>query len=345
MCRLQQPMSSAGRLFGVAAMAIVAACVLACNVTAAEAIKIGTLRQAYYGPVFIAQERGYFAAEGLASEIVYFDAGPPIAVAVAAGSLDFGVDGTSGALFSLCGQGVLRMIGGNQREHPGFQILAFFASNRAYAAGLKSYRDFAGHSAAVTQIGAPSHYDVVLAAEKYGFDLKQVRILPLQSISAILSALTGGTADFGPLPATTALATIQRGDAKLIAWVGDETPWQMGATFTATRTADERPATVERFLRALRKAERDYHDAFAGADERRQDNPSAAAVLKIIAAYADQPVELAAQGVGYIDPEGRVDVKDVAHQIAWFKSQGMLKGPVGVDQVIDQRYAIPLPER
>jgi hypothetical protein len=38
-------------------------------------------------------------------------------------------------------------------------------------------------------------------------------------------------------------------------------------------------------------------------------------------------------------------VTDVLRQIAWYKSQGMQEGPVSLDQVIDKRYVIPLPER
>lgn len=39
------------------------------------------------GPIFIALEKGYFAAEGLAAEFVPFD--NPIASAVVAGDIDF----------------------------------------------------------------------------------------------------------------------------------------------------------------------------------------------------------------------------------------------------------------
>jgi hypothetical protein len=47
--------------------------------------------------------------------------------------------------------------------------------------------------------------------------------------------------------------------------------------------------------------------------------------------------------VGYVDPELRLAVKDIARQIAWYRSQGMVKGEVTVDQVIDRRYVVDLP--
>jgi NitT/TauT family transport system substrate-binding protein len=48
---------------------------------AAEAIKIGLLKTAGNGGIFVALERGYFAAEGLTPTLTYFQAAQPIAVA------------------------------------------------------------------------------------------------------------------------------------------------------------------------------------------------------------------------------------------------------------------------
>ena len=48
-------------------------------------------------------------------------------------------------------------------------------------------------------------------------------------------------------------------------------------------------------------------------------------------------------GIAYDDPEARLDVKDILHQIAWFEAQGMVKGRFDPMSVIDTRYAIPLP--
>jgi hypothetical protein len=45
-----------------------------------------------------------------------------------------------------------------------------------------------------------------------------------------------------------------------------------------------------------------------------------------------------------MDPEGRLDVKDVLKQIDWFKSQGMVKPGIDAPAVIDMRYVVALPE-
>src|SRR5215217_6096343 len=51
----------------------------------AKTIRLGVLRLASAGAVFIATEKGYFKDEGLAVELKFFDAAQPIAVAVTSG--------------------------------------------------------------------------------------------------------------------------------------------------------------------------------------------------------------------------------------------------------------------
>lgn len=321
-----------------------AACVAAAGPVAAETIKIGVTKLASCAAIAIARDKGYFAAEGLTPELIYFDAQQPIAVALASGDLDFGNAAETAALYSLAGQGTLRIIGGGVSEAPSFHYLALLASNHAYAAGLTSAKDLPGHSFALTQVGTGLQYSLGLIAEKYGFNVKRVPLLPLQSNANIASALAGGRADAAIFSSTGALPLVKRGDAQLLFWVGDETGRvQANLLLTSRHMADERHDTVERFLRALRKGSHDYHDAFTDKDEKRQDGPTAPEILEIIAKYLNQPADLVKLGLPYLDPEARLDAKDVQHQIDWYRSQGLLKGEANADALIDKRYAVALP--
>lgn len=326
-----------------AAVSLLGALAFASSIASAETIKIGSQKVAG-GPLYIAAAKGYYAAEGLEPDYVFFEAGEPIAVAAASGSIDFGVAGLTGGLYSLAGQGALRLIAGQTHEVPSFRANTVAASNRAYDAGLKSVKDLAGHSVAITQIGSSFHYDLGLLADKYHFDLKSIRLMPLQTNPNSVAAAIGGSADAVVTVVGYVLPAIQRGDVKLLAFIGDETPWQLTAAFTATKTANERQDTVERFLRALRKATRDYHDAFTGADGKRQDQASAPEILDILAKYTGQSPDILKLGLGYMDAEARLDVKDVLHQIAWYRAQGMLKSDFDAASIMDKRYVVPLPE-
>jgi NitT/TauT family transport system substrate-binding protein len=311
---------------------------------AAEAIKIGIVRTLAVGPIFIAQEKGYFAAEGLQSQLVIFEAAQPIAVAAASGDIDFGVTGSSVGLYNLASQGALRIIAAGSAEEPGFKNGGFPVSNQAYAAGLQSFKDLKGHSVAVTQVGSMLHYLLGLVVEKYGIDIKSVRVLALQSNSNVSSALTGGQVDAACFPVTPTMVLIRRGDAKMLGWSGDETPGvQTNAMFTATKIANERGDMVKRFLRAYVKAAHEYHDAFTDDAGKRANGATADATMALLAKYTGQPVAEVDEAIPYVDAEARLDVKDILHQIEWFRAQGLLKSPVDGAALIDKRYAVALP--
>ena len=312
----------------------------------AEPIKIGVVKTGVSGVVFVANDKGYFAAAGVPAEIVFFESAQPVAVAAASGAIDFGMTAPSGGFYNLATQGALRIIAGAVEEAPGFNGAAYLVSAHAWADGVRSLKDFAGHTFAVSQVGSPPHYALGLLAEKYGFDLKSVRIVPLQSIANIASAVAGSQADETILTQSPALLpAVERGDIKRLGWVGNETPWQFNLAFTATRIADERADTVHRFLRAYRRGMRAYHDAFTGPDGKPAEGPAAPEFLAIMGKYLNQSAAEARLGVGYFDPDARLDVKDVLHQIAWFKAQGMLKLDGSGEEIIDQRYVVPLPDR
>jgi NitT/TauT family transport system substrate-binding protein len=310
----------------------------------AESVTVGVSRLFGASAVPIGLERGYFAAQGLDVKMVFFDSAQPIAVGVASGDIDFGIAGMSASFYTLAAQGHLRLLGTSSSEAPGFHALAYLASNVSYAAGLKTAKDFAGHSVAITQVGTGLHYAIGLAAEEYGFPMSAVTVRPLQSNSNVIAALAGNTVDAAVLPSGPAIGTEQAGKAKLIGWVSDiGVEWTTGsAIFTSTKTADGNAETVKRFVAAYRHGMNDMHNAFAGPGGKRQDGPDQPAVLAIIARFTGLAPEEILRGVAYSVKDGRISAADVDRQIAWFKSQGLLKGEVSAKELIDTRYALPL---
>jgi NitT/TauT family transport system substrate-binding protein len=71
--------------------------------------------------------------------------------------------------------------------------------------------------------------------------------------------------------------------------------------------------------------------------------PNAAELLPVVAKAAGQNPQEAGASLPYIDPEGRLDVKDVLRQLAWYRAQGLVKGAATGDEIVDSRYVVPLP--
>ncbi|HWZ40135.1 MAG TPA: ABC transporter substrate-binding protein [Bradyrhizobium sp.] len=301
--------------------------------------KIGVLRLSSSAPVFIAQDKGYFREAGLDVELKFFDAAQPIAVATTSGDVDFGITAFTAGLYNLAGKGTLKVIGGMSREKAGYPLIGYFASNNAYAAGLKTPKDLAGKRIAVTQVGSSFHYSLGLLADKYGFKLADVKIVPLQSLSNAAAALKGETVDAALLPASTARKLMDDGGAKLLGWVGDETPWQLGAVFASPRTLANK-ALVTKLLGVLDRADREYHDVILSSvkDGNAAINDKTRPLLEIIAKYTNLPVEQVVGNCAYIDPDGKLDVKNVDNQIKWLQEQGFVDKGFGADAIIDKAY-------
>ena len=301
--------------------------------------KVGVLRLSSSAPVFIAQDKGYFRDAGLDIELKFFDAAQPIAVATTSGDVDFGITAFTAGLYNLAGKGTLKVIGGMTREKAGYPLIGYFASNNAYAAGLKTPKDLAGKRVAVTQVGSSFHYSLGLLADKYGFKLADVKIVPLQSLSNAAAALKGETVDAALLPASTARKLMDDGGAKLLGWVGDETPWQLGAVFASPKTLQNK-ALVTKLLTVLDRADREYHDVILASvtDGKAAINDKTRPLLEIIAKYTNLPVEQVVGNCAYIDAGGKLDVKNVDNQIKWLQDQGFVDKGFGADAIIDKDY-------
>src|ERR1700694_3098737 len=304
--------------------------------------KVGVLRLSSSAPVFIAQDKGYFRDAGLDIELKFFDAAQPIAVATTSGDVDFGITAFTAGLYNLAGKGTLKVIGGMSREKGGYPLIGYFASNNAYAAGLKTPKDLAGKRVAVTQTGSSFHYSLGLLADKYGFKLGEVKVLPLQSLSNAAAALKGETVDAALLPASAARELVDDGGAKLLGWVGDETPWQLGAVFASPKTLTDK-SLVTKLLGALARADREYHDVILAAvnDGKAPVNEKTKPLLEIIAKYTNLPVEQVVGNCAYIDPAGKLDVRNVDNQIAWLQEQGFVDKGFAADAIIAKEYVKP----
>jgi NitT/TauT family transport system substrate-binding protein len=325
----------------VAALSMVIPAVFAgMGSAAAQKITIGVLKLASSAPVFIAQDKGYFAGEGLQAELKFFEAAQPVSVATVSGDVDVGVTGLTAGFFNLAGKGALKIIGAQSREEPGYPLGAYLASNAAYEAGLRSLKDLGGRSIAITQTGSTFHYSLGLLAEKYHFDLSAIRLVPLQSMGNMASALTGGQVEAALIPGTLALPMVNRGEAKLLGWIGDETPWQLGALFSATRTVASRRADLQKFIHAYQKGAQDYYDAFLvkGQDGKPVAGGQAPALLDILVKYTGQPADQLRTGLPFIDPHARLLVKDIYRQVAWYQSQGLVDKGVAAADILDLSF-------
>jgi NitT/TauT family transport system substrate-binding protein len=307
----------------------------------AETVKVGITRLMGYAGVPVADAMGYFKEEGITIQLVEFHSAAPIGVATASGDTDFGISGMSASFYTLASHGQLRLIASASQDHPGFHTLILVASNKAWDEGLKAPKDLPGHSVAVTQVGTSLEYSLGLIAKRERFPFDKLEIKPLQSNPNVVSALKGGTVDAALMPAGPVLPLIASQQIHSLGYVGEICDGFGGSMlFTSTAVASSKPDLVKRFLTAYRKGLQDLHNAFVGPKGERHDGPTAPKLWTILTEFTQLPQKQLDDVVPYFDPKGRIDLADVDRQIAWYKSQQLLKGDVSAGKIIDKHLAL-----
>lgn len=307
----------------------------------AEKVRIGALRFTSSSPIFIAYERGYFKNEGLDVEFKFFQGAQPVAVAIASGDADFGVTALTGGFFNLAGKGALKVIGGHFHEKAGHDGSAILASKAAFAKGLTSPKKLPGHSMAMTQVGSSFHYMTGRIAEKLSFDLKSVKLKPLQKVPNMIAALKSGQVDAMIIVPHIARPLEKAGAAKIIGWVYDYAPYQVTTLFTSTKNTRDRKAMVRRFVKAYQRGIADYRAVMLN---QKKDPAATEEMVKLIHkyVYTSRPYERAARsikaGTIYVNENARLNVGDVYKQLAWYQKQGLVAKSIKPATLVDLSF-------
>jgi NitT/TauT family transport system substrate-binding protein len=310
---------------------------------AAEAqtkVTVGALRLTSSGPVFIALDKGYFREQGLEVELKLFTAAAQPPLAVVSGDVDFAITGLTASFYNLAAKGGVKIIGAQSREEPGFNLVAYMVTNDAYAKGFHSLKDFAGKSVATTTTGSTFHYSLGKLAQKYGFDVNTVVLRQLNALPAMSAAFKGGQVDATLIPVNGARQLEKEGAGKILGWVGDETPWQLGALFTSPKNIAERRPTVEAFVRAYQKGATAYHKAFNTRDASGKivSGEGFDDMMRIMAATMQQPAELLEVGLPYVDPMGRLLVDDIYNQLAFWQGVNLVDKGAHAKDMLDLTF-------
>src|SRR5262249_37343035 len=214
-----------------------------CRAPAAEA---PTIRSSYaavsgaFAPIWVAQEKGLFGKYGVNLELKYIL--PATATqALIARSLD------------ICNPGGELIEAGRHGPHGRFMLGVL---NRAVFSlyskpDLKSFSDLKGKVIGVTQPGSTTDFVGRILVRQAGMTPgKDVRVLHLDGIPAIMTALTQGNIDAGIISAPTTLRARMAGLKELVNITEKNIPL-IHVAFASTRQyMKENPDRVRRFLQA-----------------------------------------------------------------------------------------------
>lgn len=208
-----------------------------------------TLATATFLPIYLAEERGYFKAEGFAVDIVGFRGGSDLTRALVARSVDVGVASPAGVIAAIqAGQDMKVFFGG-------FNQVPFEWYARP---PVKTAADLKGKVIGITRFGSSTDVLTRMVLARAGLDpARDVRIVQGGGSPERLAAMEAGQIDGGPFASPHNFMAADRGYA-LIARQSDFMPdYPVQSFFAMTRTIDANPETMKAILRAFVKGVRD----------------------------------------------------------------------------------------
>lgn len=308
---------------------------------AADKVVVGALRFTSHAGGFIAHEKGYFKDAGLDVSFSFFQAAQPIAVAVSSGDVDFGIAGVTGGLMNLADKDAVRIVAGVLHEKKGVHGMMIMASTKAYDAGLTSVSKLPGHSVALTQVGSTFHYMAARIAEKEGFALDKLKLVPLQKVGSMIAAIKSGQVDSMIMVPHIAKPLVKSGAAKELGWLYDYAEYQISTLFTSVKNTRERRDMIKRFVKAYARGISDFNKVMLDpkADANAKDE-----LTKIIHKYVyqDRPYDKAAPpiqaGAMYLNEGARLHLSDVENQMKWFQAAGLVPKTLTLDKLVDKGF-------
>ena len=284
--------------------------------------------------------RSNTAEEGLDVSLLHSVSAQTIGLAVASGDAPIGMTALTAGIYTIAGKGGMKIVAGGYEEMPGFKGLALLYNRAVYEAGKRKPSDLAGMKVGTTQTGSPQENQLARLAKKHGFNYADMTVVPLQTLPNLVSAIKGGQIDATSVPATLAVQIENSGAAKIIAWMADEVPGQIGGIFANTATMTQHPDIVVRFLRAYIRAIRTYDRAFQQKDASGKPvkGENYDETLKIIADYLEEPAATVEAGLPYFNPDARLATDDLRQQIDAWQSIKQLDAALSLDKVLDPRF-------
>ena len=313
---------------------------------AQERVAVGTTRAVANAVLFLGVEQGVFKAEGLDVEMTAYASDQDVVEALAGGGTDLGLAGFTAQAFNLAGSGAIKAIAAQVREKADYEGNDLVVSNAAYDRGLRKAEQLAGASFATHKLGTTLHYQLGQIARVKQFDIASVVLKPQGTLNDIARAVASGAADAAILPGNEARVLLTGGQARLVAWYSEIDQTQLGALFASSKAIDARRATLEKFVRAYRRAATEYAALYLHNDRfgKRVTNARTREMSAKIARYvfpgrpAEQATALVEAGIYNMDRDARLDAADIARQVAWYQSQSLVDRSAEARAVMDTSF-------
>ncbi len=294
-------------------------------------VRVGYVPVLIYSPLFIAIEKGYFAAQGINVVATPFTGGADILAQNASGNLEVGLGGLGAAALNAFGRGLdLRIVSSQHTESPPLATPLVVAKARFDDGTYKSVAALKGKRVAINAKGTGTEYWLQAALAKNGLAMSDIQLSAL-AFDQVAAALAGGALDAAMLGEPLVTLAEQQG---FVTRLADDflTNAQGTVIYYNQQWGAANADLAARWLAAWLRGARDLGNGGYARDENaaiiEKYTKTPAAVVKV----ARPPVH---------DPNGALNLTDMAAQQTYFLSSGALtyQAPLDLNGFVDPSYA------
>lgn len=278
---------------------------------ALEKVRLGTPLKTsplYVLPVLAANEKGFWSQEGLQVEWFAFAGGALMTQALAAGSLDMGIQATSSAIEAIS-RGIPLIIVADLQGREDLLVWVPTASP------IKQPEDLKGKKIGITRFGSLAEAHGKVLAKALGLE-KQIKFVAAGGVSEYIAALKTGAVD-GVLAALLSMAPLKyKGEVREIVATRDFMPKEYSDVVILARKdyLEKKPEAVKAGVRAILQATDFIH----------RDREWSVEKMQSFSGYsADAARGLYEQALSY-SKDGRIDKKVLENVINFLVQYGMV---------------------
>jgi NitT/TauT family transport system substrate-binding protein len=281
-------------------------------------------------PEFIAQERGYFAEQGLDVEFVSFDSGALMIAPASAGQLDVITAVPSPSLFNALARDInMHAIASQSLSY----TVLMLRKDLADSGQVRTIQDLKGRRVSFNVEGSPVDYTLRLALQKNGLTLSDVDVQRVVNTD-LAAALANNGVDAGVVPEPLPTLIESRGIGVRALDVQAAAGRQEAGMMVAGPSLLSRPdAVTTRFVVAHMKGIRDY---LASIKDGTVSDPQ---MLEILSKWTRIPTETIAQAYhSGTEASGRIEVDDLIRQQDFWEREGLVPTKADMVKFVEYKY-------
>ncbi len=302
-----------------------------------QPVRLGIVATTSDVGIHLANERGYFAEQGLTPDFTRFDSAAFAVAPLSTGELDVASGAVSAALFNLINRGVeVRLVAPLSRYEPGHsQSFLDVRKDLIDGGQVRDYADLRGRTLAILASGSTIEMLAERMLQRAGLGLGDVNVVQMGAGDQI-AAFANGAIDAGLITEPQATIADDRGVAVKWREVAEWSPGvQVSNILYGPSYVSRNPDAGNRFMVAYLRGVRDYYNAIIAG---RGDREAVIDVLMRNTPLKDRALYDRMYWV-YMDPNLTLDEADLRTTMQWFVDRGLVERPTDLGVAVDHRFS------